>query len=155
GDIHAAEVEAQIREAYKGSKAKPLPPMVLPAEPPQAAQREVIEESSVELGHFHFAWHIPDLRHADVPVLDVLATLLGNGHSSRLFQELRERRGLVHSIDAWTYTTGNPGLMGVSGVVDGALFEQAREAVLVELRKVKDGFVTPEELAKAVKQFTA
>ena len=155
GDINAAEVEAQIREAYKGSKARPLPPVVLPPEPPQAAQREVIEESTVELGHFHFAWHIPDLRHADVPVLDVLATLLGNGHSSRLFQELRERQGLVHSIDAWTYNPGNPGLLGVSGVVDGAFFEQAREAVLKELRRVKDDLVTPGELTKAVKQFTA
>ena len=155
GDIKAGEVEAQIREFYKGIKARPLPPVVLPGEPPQAAQREVIEEAAVELGHFHFAWHIPELRHPDVPVLDVLATMLGNGHSSRLFQEIRERRGLVHSIDAWTYNPGNPGLLGVSGVVDGPLFEQAREAVLAELRKVKEGFVSEDELKKAVKQFTA
>ena len=155
GDINALEVEQQIRDAYKGSKARPLPPVVLPGEPPQAAQREVIEEAAVELGHFHFAWHIPELRHPDVPILDVLATMLGNGHSSRLFQELRERSGLVHSIDAWTYNPGNPGLLGVSGVVDGPLFEQAREAVLGELRKVKEGFVSEDEIKKAVKQFTA
>lgn len=155
GDISATEVENQIRASYKGVKARPLPPVVLPGEPPQAAQREVIEEAAVELGHFHFAWHIPELRHPDVPILDVLATMLGNGHSSRLFQELREREGLVHSIDAWTYNPGNPGLFGVSGVVDGPLFEPAREAVLVELRKVKEGFVNEDEIKKAVKQFTA
>jgi zinc protease len=155
GDIHAHEVEQQIRDAYKGSRARPLPPSVMPAEPPQAAPRETFEEAPVELGHFHFAWHIPDIRHPDVPVLDVLATLLGNGHSSRLYQEIRERQGLVHSIDAWTYNPGNPGLLGVSGVVDGPLFEKARAAVRAELEKVKSGFVSEQELAKAVKQFTA
>lgn len=155
GDIHAAEVEAQIREAYKGIRARPLPPVVMPAEPPQAAPRDTFEEAPIELGHFHFAWHIPELRHADVPVLDVLATLLGNGHSSRLFQEVRERRGLVHSIDAWTYNPGNPGLLGISGVVDGHLFDQAREAIRSELDKIMHGFVTDAELRKAVKQFTA
>lgn len=155
GDIKAAEVEAQIREAYKGIKARPLPPMVLPSEPAQAAQREVLEEAPIELGHFHFAWHIPDLRHPDVPVLDVLATLLGNGHSSRLYQEIRERSGLVHSIDSWTYNPGNPGLLGISGVVDGNQFEPARAAVLNELDKVKSGFVSDAEILKAVKQFTA
>jgi zinc protease len=155
GDIRATEVETQIRDAYKGIRARPLPPSVMPAEPPQAAPREVIEEAPIELGHFHFAWHIPDIRHADVPVLDVLATLLGNGHSSRLYQEIRERRGLVHSIDAWTYNPGNPGLLGISGVIDGAAFEPARVAVRSELDKVKAGFVSEQEIAKAVKQFTA
>jgi zinc protease len=155
GDINAVEVESQIRDYYKGFRARPLPPSVMPMEPPQAAPREIFEEAPIELGHFHFAWHIPDIRHADVPVLDVLATLLGNGHSSRLYQELRERQGLVHSIDAWTYNPGNPGLLGVSGVVDGPLFEKARLAVRAELDRVKAGFVSEGELAKAVKQFTA
>jgi zinc protease len=155
GDISALEVEAQIREAYKGSRARPLPPSVMPIEPPQAAPRETFEEAPIELGHFHFAWHIPEIRHPDIPVLDVLATLLGNGHSSRLYQEIRERQGLVHSVDAWTYNPGNPGLLGVSGVVDGPLFEKARYAVREELHKVKAGFVTDAELKKAVKQFTA
>ena len=71
------EVVAQIREAYAKTKARPLPPVVLPEEPKQTAPREVIEEAPIELGHFHFAWHIPELRHPDVPVLDVLAVLLG------------------------------------------------------------------------------
>jgi zinc protease len=155
GDIHASEVEAQFREAYKGVKARPLPPNVMPIEPKQTAPREVIEEAPVELGHFHYAWHIPEIRDPDVPVLDVLATLLGNGHSSRLFQELRERRGLVHSIDAWTYNPGNPGLLGISGVVDGARFEECRGAIRAELDKIKNDSVSEAELVKAVKQFTA
>jgi zinc protease len=68
----------------------------------------------VELGHVHFAWHIPEVRHPDVPALDVLAVLLGGGRSSRLYQQVREKLGLVHSVDAWTYSPGQPGLFGIA-----------------------------------------
>jgi zinc protease len=155
GDVKTDEVVAQIRAAYTGNKAKPLPPMVLPAEPRQTAPREVFEEASIELGHFHVAWHIPELRHPDVPVLDVLAVLLGSGRSSRLYREVRERLGLVHSADAWTYSPGNPGLFGMSGLVDAERFAPAREAMLNEVEKLKTALVASEELAKAVKQFIA
>src|SRR5437899_7811240 len=113
GDVKQAEVVAQIRDAYAKSKAKPLPPIVLPEEPKQIALREVVEEAPVELGHFHFSWHVPELRHPDVPVLDVLAVLLGNGRSSRLYQEVREKQGLVNHVDAWTYNPGGAGLLGM------------------------------------------
>lgn len=153
GDIKNNEVVSQITAAYAGSKSKPMPPVVLPAEPKQTAAREIIEESPVELGHFHFAWHIPELRHADVPVLDVLSVLLGNGRSSRLFQQVRERQGVVHHVDAWTYSPGLPGLFGISAIVDGDKFEAARDAILAEIEKVKSLSVSANELHKAVKQF--
>jgi zinc protease len=79
GDVKTDEVLAQIKKAYEKAKSKSLPPAVLPEEPKQTAPREVIEEAPIELGHFHFSWHIPELRHADVPVLDVLAEI-GRAH---------------------------------------------------------------------------
>src|SRR2546423_2930192 len=114
-----------------------MPAVVLPVEPKQTAARELIEEGPIELGHLHFAWHIPELSHPDVPVLDVLAVVLGNGRSSRLFQEVREKQGVVHSADAWTYSPGNPGLFGMSALVDAKKFAAAREAMLAELEKLK------------------
>jgi len=155
GDVKHEEVVAQIREAYAKAKAKALPPVVLPPEPRQTAPREVIEEAAIELGHFHFAWHIPELRHPDVPALDVLAVLLGNGRSSRLYQEVREKKGLAHSADAWTYSPGNPGLFGMSAMVDAEKFLPAREAMLAEVEKMRASPVAPEELSKAVKQFVS
>ena len=153
GDVKNDEVVAQIRAAYEKSKARAMPPMVLPEEPKQTAPREIVEEAPIELGHFHFAWHIPELRHPDVPVLDVLAVLLGSGRSSRLYQEVREKQGVVHHVDAWTYSPGNPGLFGMSAIVDADKFADARDAMLAEIEKMKGGLVPPGELEKAVKQF--
>src|ERR1039458_9896632 len=110
GDVKQGEVVSQIREAYAKAKSRALPAIVLPEEPRQTAAREVVEEAPIELGYVYIAWHIPELRHPDVPILDVLAALLGNGRSSRLYREVRENKGLVHSVDAWTYSPGNPGL---------------------------------------------
>ncbi len=130
-----------------------MPPVVLPLEPRQTGAREIIEEASIELGHVHFAWHIPELRHADVPVLDVLAVLLGSGRSSRLFQQVRERQGVVHHVDAWTYSPALPGLFGASAIVDGDKFEAARDAIFSEIQKIKSLSISADELHKAVKQF--
>ena len=153
GDVKNDKVVAQIRNAYINSKARPLPPVVLPEEPRQTAPRQIVEEAPIELGHLHFAWHIPELRHPDVPIFDVLAVLLGGGRSSRLYQEVRERQGVVHHVDAWTYSPGNSGLLGMSAIVDGDKFAAARDAMLVEIEKMKMAPVSAGELDKAVKQF--
>ncbi len=155
GDVNPDHAVAQVREAYAKTKAKALPPVLLPDEPRQVGPREIIEEASIELGYFHMAWHIPELRHRDVPVLDILAAILGHGRSSRLYQQVRESLGLVHSVDAWTYSPGAPGLFGLSATVDPDKFNAARNAMPVEIEKLRNSLVAPEELGKAVKQFTS
>jgi zinc protease len=155
GDVRPEEVLSQVREAYAKSKAKALPPMVLPEEPAQVAPREIIEEAPIELGHFHAAWHIPEVRHPDVTILDILAVILGHGRSSRLYQEIRETKGLVHHADAWTYNPGAPGLFGMSATIDAEKFTAARDAMFEELERLKTSPITTEELNKAVKQFVS
>ena len=70
------------------------------SEPRQISARERIENAPFEHAHFHYSWHIPDIRHDDIPTLDVLSVLLGSGRSSRLFREVRDRKALVHTADS-------------------------------------------------------
>lgn len=155
GDIKADAVIKQIREAFSKTKAMPLPPMVLPREPRQTGPREVIEEAPIQLGFFHFGWHIPDLRHPDMPALDILSSLLGSGRSSRLYREVRDKKELVTSADAWTYSAMEQGLFGMSAVVDANKFTAARNAMLAEIARVQNEPVAAAELAKVIKQFVA
>jgi zinc protease len=140
GDIQPGAVVEQIQQAFANSKARALAPVFLPSEPRQTAPREIIEEAPIELAHFHLAWHIPDLRHPDLPAL---------------FREVREKKGLVTAADAWTYTTAEQGLFGMSGVTDAAKFIPARDALLAEVRRAQSKAVPAAELAKVVKQFIA
>ena len=154
GDVQTDEVVAQIRAAYAQAKARSLPAVVLPDEPRQTVARAVIEEAAIELGHVHYAWHIPEVRHPDVPLLDVLSVLLGNGRSSRLFQQVREIKAVVHQVDAWTYNPGLTGLFGISAILDGDKFTVAGDAILAEIERVKST-VSKDEVNKAVKQFVS
>ena len=88
-----------------------------------------------------------------MPVLDVLSVLLGGGRSSRLYQQVRERQGLVHHVDAWTYSPGLPGIFGMSAMVDADKFTAARDAMLAEIERVKSMSVSSNEIQKAAKQF--
>ena len=117
GRCHRANPPGLRRQQSQSAAA-----LVLPREPRQTAPREMIEEAPIELGYFHIAWHIPDIRHPDMPALDILASLLGNGRSSRLFREVREKKALVTSVDAWTYSPGEQGLFGISAMASAAKF---------------------------------
>lgn len=155
GDVEPTTAVEQIRAAYNGSKARFLGAEMLPAEPRQTSPREICEEAAIELGYLHMAWHIPDTRHPDMPVLDVLAVLLGHGRSSRLYEDVRQKLALVHSADAWTYSPGNEGLFGVSATLDGDKFTSARDALLEQVHRLTQEEVAEKELRKAVRQFTA
>lgn len=153
GDVQKGEVVEQIRRAYANSRSKPLAPLVIAEEPIQTGPREEIEEAPIELGYAHLAWHVPDVRDPDAPALEILAALLGNGRSSRLYRRVREEKGLVHSISAWTYSPGGQGLMGISATIDPGKFGPARDAILAEVEHLRSEPVSAGELAKTVKQF--
>ena len=153
GDFEPATVLAQIEAAYTNSKGRAVPPSFVSQEPRQTAPRETIETAPVEHAHMHLGWHVGDQRHEDTPALDVLATLLGHGLSSRLYRAIRER-GLVHSVSAWIYTPGSVGMFGVSAVCDADKIDVVRQAIQVELQRVREEGICADELSRAVKQYT-
>src|SRR5207248_2103466 len=98
-----------------------------------------------------FAWHIPELTHPDVPALDLLSTILGEGRSSRLYRRVREDAGLAFGVSAFSYTPGDPGLLGVDAMVDPKKRDDAEKLILQIIAEVKQAGVTADELMKAKK----
>jgi zinc protease len=111
----------------------------------------VNQEFATELTHLSMAWHIPELTNPDVPALDLLSTILGDGRSSRLYRRVREEAGLAFSISAFSYTPGDPGLFGIDATVDPKKREAAEQLALRIVDEVKQAGVTAEELEKARK----
>jgi zinc protease len=151
GDVDAEKVRQQLTELFKSYPEKSLKPLFIPAEPPQLGRREVHQEFATELTHLSLAWHIPELTNPDVPALDLLSTILGDGRSSRLYRRVREEAGLAFSISAFSYTPGDPGLFGIDAIVDPKKREAAEQLALRIVDDVKHAGVTAEELAKAKK----
>src|SRR6184192_2399104 len=151
GDVDAEKVRQQLAELFKPYPEKSLKPVFIPAEPPQLGRREVHQEFATELTHLSLAWHIPEVTNPDVPALDLLATILGDGRRSRLYRRVREEAGLAFSISAFSYTPGDPGLFGVDATVDPKKREAAEQLALRIVDETKQAGATADELMKAKK----
>jgi len=79
----------------------------------------------------------------------VLATVLGGGMSSRLFSEVRERRGLAYYIYGYNQGYTDTGTLFAQGGVDIARIEEAVSTVVAEFRRIAAEPVSADELHKA------
>src|ERR1035437_10058500 len=155
GDVDAAKVEQELRDQTKDASMGAVAPAFVPPEPTQLSLREYHEEMPMQLSQIHLAWHIPAVTHPDVYPLDVLAIVLGQGNSSRLYRELRQKRGLVLGIDAGSYTPGYPGIFVIEATADPAKREAAIAAIREQVKQLAEQPVTEEELRKAIKMTTS
>ena len=151
GDVNGEKVQQQLSDLFIAYPEKSLKPVFIPSEPPQLGRREVHKEFATELTHFSMAWHIPEVTSPDVPALDLLSTILGDGRSSRLYQRVREEAGLAFGISAFSYTPGDPGLFGIDATLDPKKREAAEQLALQIVDEVKQSGVTADELDKAKK----
>ena len=83
----------------------------------------------------------------------VLNSILGGGMSSRLFQEIREKRGLVYSVYSFSPSYSDAGLFGMYAGCTPAKAVQVTELMMSEFRRMADG-VTAEEISRAMGQLS-
>lgn len=153
GDLSAAEAFALAEETFRNDPRKPYPLAALPEEPPQLVAREAEETMAVASARLQVGFHTVSLYHPDLYPLDVLAILLGQGRSSILWQELREKREIVHAISASSYTPSYPGVFVVSAELDDSDLPAARAAIGEILGRVRAGeLLTADGLEKARRQ---
>ncbi|HAM25601.1 MAG TPA: peptidase M16 [Microbacteriaceae bacterium] len=108
-----------------------------------------IEQANILLG-------VPGIPAADVrrSTLAVLNSVLGGGMSSRLFQEIREKRGLAYSVYSFSPSYSDAGLFGLYAGCSPAKAAQVTELLLAEFRRLGTGGVTDDEMRRAVGQLS-
>ena len=153
GDVDGEAIRAQLGEIFSSHPRKPLPDVLIPNEPSQMGQREQHTEFATQLARLGLAWHVPEVTHADVPVLDLLSSVLGAGRSARLYRRLREGLGIVHGIDAWCFTSSSAGLFGVDAMLDPEKLGEVTAEIQTMIRGVQEQGIEAAELEKARRQF--
>src|SRR5205085_9868749 len=91
------------------------------------------------------------LTHPLVPSLDLLLPILGDGRSWRLYRRVREEAGLVYGVSAYSYTSGDPGILGIDATTDPEKRDATQKAILQIIDQIAASGVTSDELAKAKK----
>lgn len=117
-------------------------------EPAEYRGGEWREERDLEQVHLVLGFPGLGFRHPDFHAMSVLSTILGGGMSSRLFQEAREKRGLVYSIYTFPAAYTDTGLFGVYAGTGEQEAEELVPLVCNELANVARN-ITIEELARA------
>jgi len=102
------------------------------------------EQAHLSLGFKSFAFG--DRRNTAV---SVLAAILGGGMSSRLFMEVREKRGLAYYVRAVPSSFQDAGVFNIGAGVQINKIEEAAKVILGELKKIKNNSLAPEEIKKA------
>ena len=152
GAFDPAAVRELIARHFGSAARAPLASPPIAPEPLQLSRRDRHLFEDVQLTRAELAWPIPGLTHADAPALDLVAAMLGFGNSSILWQSVRDRAGLVHTIDAQAWSPGTTGLCTIGFTCDAGRREAATAAVLRELRRCADRGFAPARVARAIRQ---
>jgi len=154
GAINHADLVAQVTTALDaagwdlGASSTPAPrrsaePLVLDMTPRSLVVSRPLEQAVVAL-----ATH--GLRATDErrPALSVLSSVLGGGMSSRLFQEIRERRGLAYSVYSYASSYADAGMFGMAAGTSPAHVTEVAGLMTTELRAIAESGITAEELSR-------
>jgi predicted Zn-dependent peptidase len=121
----------------------------VPPEPPLSEIRQSTLERGIRQVHLVIGWPAAGLRHPDSYVLKAIDRLLGVGGRSRLYRELRERRGLVYAVQSVRAEHEETGHLAIYLAADPARVQEVVEAILGEIRRLRAEPVGEAELRAA------
>ncbi|HPW76399.1 MAG TPA: pitrilysin family protein [Candidatus Omnitrophota bacterium] len=152
GTISHAEVVERVQSIYTSRQGKKGLGFVK-AESRQTKPRICFHEKKTEQTHFVIGFHALARMHPDRYKLGLLNIILGANMSSRLFDEVREKRGLAYEIKSGVSAYADAGAFTISAGVETVKTELAVRVILKELDKVTRKMVTPGELRRAKDYF--
>ena len=150
GAVDHDAIVTQAQAMFGALKSKPA----LGFDLARFAGTERREVKDLEQVHFAMAFDAPGYRHADVQVAQVYATALGGGMSSRLFQKIREERGLCYSIFAQAGAYEDAGQITLYAGTSAEEIGDLMALTMDELKRAADD-MSDAEVARAKAQIKA
>lgn len=147
GNIQHEDVVEQLEEVISSlpdGKPFSMTPFVDNLDGPTAR----IETRPTEQAHLAIGMHGLSMNDDDRHALGLLSVILGESMSSRLFEEIREKRGLAYDIHSSVHAMSDTGVMVVESGIDPARVEAALPVIVEEVAKIREG-VTEKEFNQA------
>lgn len=132
--------EAQLPPKFRSVKR--------PKEPKQKTPRIKVQKTTFQDNFFHIGFRAPNTKHKDVPALEALAMILGQGDSSRLVHRLRIEKHLANTIGSSLFASADDGLFLISGTFKQENFKPLIDEVINSLLEARSSLALAEELAK-------
>jgi zinc protease len=151
GDVDANVALEKVRKYFESIPQGAPPPKVDAREPPQKGERRVtIEDPLARLTLVDTAYHIPGGLTPDMDALGALASILGSGRSSRLYEGLVRQQQIAVQVYASASAAKGPGLFYLEAIGSpGRPVPEVEAAMYAEVEKIKSGPIQEWELEKA------
>jgi len=145
GDFNTEEIVKKIKKYFsmKSSKSHLLN-INMKAE---FNSCKIEKETSFKKCYLAVGWLAPTVDNEDTYAMDVITTVLGQGRSSRLYRELKEKQQLCYSIESSYGTMKDEGLFKIFAILDEKNNILLQEKIMEEINKMKEG-ITLNELNK-------
>lgn len=149
GDIEKERVFEAAKTHFGAIKNCCDIPFVHQVEPEQTGPRRTIIHKESEVEMVAIAYHIPNFEHKDQIALSAISAILSHGKSSRLHEELIDKKRLVNQIYAYNMEQMDPGIFLFMAICNtGIKAEDVEKELLAQIERIKSGDVTQEELEK-------
>ena len=144
GDDAVGRLEELLGDVPDGGEGTPPP-----AEPNTNGTPVKVHTKQSDQAHVRLGVHSYPLDHPDRYALNLLATALGGGMSSRLFTEVRERRGLAYYVYGYNQGYTDAGTLYAQGGVDIKRIDEAITTIAGEFERIAAEPLEEDELSKA------
>ena len=121
----------------------------VPVTPPTTVPALTLRDKAIEQCHVCLGVDGYPQRHDDRYVCYLLNIVLGGSMSSRLFQNIRERRGLAYAVTSGLVSYHDGGMLSVYAGCDAHAVREVVDLVVAELRDLRDNLISEEELRRA------
>ena len=155
GDVEAQAVFDMIAERLSNWRHGNIYEPPLPEEPLQTGMRSNNCFFTDPLSRLAIATRIPSVAHPDIPALDMITAILGQGQSARLVKSLQFKKELAVGVGAFTYAPNFSGISAISATTTTEKMPELETALMGELDKLLLNGVTMEELEREKNQKTA
>ena len=155
GDLDPQETLAKVKKYFAAIPSQPQPPKVDLAEPEHYGERrEVVYDPLARLPQLLISYHTPPGDTPDNFEVQVLASILGTGQSSRFYQRLVKEKQLAVSIQVQPEARIGPSLLYITATPrPGVKPEDLEKAIYDEIEAVQKDGVTTQEIEKARTQY--
>ena len=155
GDVNTPAVLEMLDKRLSSWRHGNIYEAPLPEEPVQIGLRSNNCFFEDPLSRLAIASRIPSAAHQDIPALDMISAILGQGTSARLIKSLQHEKELAVALGAFTYAPNFSGISAISSTTTPDKLPALEAALLDELGKLRKNGVTSEELKREKNQHMA
>lgn len=148
GDVDTTHALDKVKEVFNAPYKKQVK-NTYPKEEPLTKQQKKVDYIKTESGYMVIGFRGTPIDKKDSYALDILATILGDGRSSILYQVLKDQKRLAFSVDAGNATYRDDGMFYISANFEPDRCKQIQDTIFEEIKKIQNKGITDEQLKLA------